>query len=107
MTTPCLICNSSAVLSQEAAKALTLMVCTLNGFLSVAQRAHMPDQVELGETQSPIERAMTLLVEGVASATSDWTENQALLLDVQRYQFMGFDCVCLRCGAKFDAATEP
>ena len=107
MTTPCLICNSSAVLSQEAAKAITLLLCTLNGFLSVAQRARMPDQPELGEYQSPVEQALTLLIDGIVSATSDWTENQALLLDVQRYQFMGFDCVCLRCGAKFDAVTQP
>lgn len=107
MTTPCLICNSSAVLSQEAVKAITLLLCTLSGFLRVAQRARIPDQPEFRETHSPIEQLLTLLIDGVASATSDWTDNQALLLDVQRYQFMGFDCVCLRCGAKFDAAIDP
>ena len=27
---------------------------------------------------------------------------QAFIADVERFQFAGFDCLCLRCGARFD-----
>lgn len=31
----------------------------------------------------------------------------AFTRDMQKYQFGTFDCLCLHCGAHFDATTEP
>lgn len=100
MTTRCLICNSSAVLSKEAARAIALLICTLNGLLRAAQKARaqpVPEQAD-----SPIEQAFSVMLDGISGAVNGWEDSQAFIRDVQRYQFLKYDCLCLRCGATFD-----
>lgn len=100
MTTRCLICNSSAVMSKEAARAIALLICTLNGLVRATQTARA--QPPLAPADSPIEHAFSVMLDGVSGAVNSWEDSQAFIRDVQRYQFMTYDCLCLRCGATFD-----
>lgn len=104
MSTHCLICDSTAVISKDAAKAIALLICTLNGFLRAAQQP-CHSQPKPPMCDSPVEQAFNLMLDGVAGAVNSWTDSQAFIRDVQRYQFMDYDCLCLRCGAKFDASA--
>ena len=101
MSINCLICNSSAVMSKDAAKAIALLICTLNGFLCATRQARSPGQTE-APTESPIEQAFNLMVDGVSGAVSSWANSTTFIKDVQKYQFMHYGYLCLRCGAKFD-----
>ena len=108
MSSRCLICNSSAVMSKDAAKAIALLICTLNGFIRAAQQARAPGQArDAQEPCNPMEYAFSLMIDGVAGAVTSWRDSQAFIHDVQRYQFMEYDCLCLRCGAKFDELADP
>jgi len=105
MSIHCLICNSSAVMSKDAAKAIALLICTLNGFLRAAQQAHSPGQAG-APADSPIEQAFNLMIDGVSGAVSSWANSTAFIKDVQKYQFMHYGYLCLRCGAKFDELPD-
>lgn len=105
MATRCLICNSSVVLSKEAAKALALLTGTLDGFLDGLQRSAGHHSATPDQNERPLERAFNLMIDGVAGASSRWADTQDFIRDVRKYQFMECDCLCLRCGAKFDEAS--
>lgn len=49
---------------------------------------------------------LDLIGESVSSTTSGYTALTALPKDVQKYQFGDYDCLCLRCGAKFDQNAD-
>lgn len=104
MSTRCLICDSSAVVSADAVKAVVLLISTLHGFLRAA-RQFQPADASPGEATS-MENVLTLLANGVKASEQKWTENQTFLKDVQHFQFRQYDCLCLRCGALFDENTE-
>lgn len=110
MATRCLICNSSVVLSKDAAKALALLIGTLDGFLGGIEKSAV--HLRAGnfatsdlQNERPLERAFNLMIDGVAGASSRWAATQDFIRDVRKYQFMDCDCFCLRCGAKFDEAS--
>lgn len=104
MVTRCLICNSSAVMSKDAAKAIALLIGTLDGFLQGLQQSKA--QPDMG---SPLELAFDRMLDGLSHASAHWERSSDFARDVQRHQFMHYDCLCLRCGAMFDAqaASEP
>jgi len=101
----CLICNSKAVLSKEAANAAVMLIGTIDSFLLSVRQAHTQGQ----ETQpeSLLVQLLDLIGESVSSATSGYTAMTAFARDVQKYQFGDYDCLCLRCGARFDQNLEP
>ena len=88
-----LICDSSAVLTRDAAKGLTLLAGLLNGAIKGAQRPHE------GSGQAA-------LLNGLAAVVPACPEARKAAEDVARFHFAGFDCLCLRCGALFDETAE-
>lgn len=89
----CLICDSSAVLTRDAAKGLTLLVGLFNGAIRGTQRPHE------GNDHAD-------LLSGLAAVAPAYPEARKAAEDVARFHFAGFDCLCLRCGALFDETTE-
>ncbi|PAU53496.1 hypothetical protein [Pseudomonas indica] len=104
MTTRCLICNSSVVLSKDAAIALARLIGTLDGFLrGIQQSATRPQTIAADlHYERPLEQAFNLMIDGIAGAASSWPDINDFIRDVRRHQFMEYDCLCLRCGAKYD-----
>lgn len=104
MTKRCLICSSSVVLSKDAAKALARLMGALDGFLYGIQKSSAREQPVVSDLhcESPLERAFNLMIDGVSGAASNWNNTSDFIRDVRKYQFMEYDCLCLRCGAKYD-----
>ncbi|MEB0027384.1 hypothetical protein QN375_16630 [Pseudomonas sp. MH9.2] len=100
----CLICESKAVLSKEAANAAVLLIGTIDSFLLGVRQAHIQDSGVDSEIkhESLLMQLLDLIGESVSSATSGYTAMTAFARDVQKYQFSHYDYLCLRCGAKFD-----
>ncbi|HBO3902604.1 hypothetical protein [Pseudomonas aeruginosa] len=109
MITRCLICNSSVVLSKDAAKALARMMGTLDGFLRGFQQSHARQQQSTSDLhyESPLERAFNLMLDGICGAAANWNSTDDFVRDVRRFQFMEYDCLCLRCGAKYNEEPTP
>ncbi|MGV6476503.1 hypothetical protein [Azotobacter vinelandii] len=93
MKRQCLICDSSAVLTRDAAKGLSLLAGLFNGAIKGAQRPHG----ESGQAD---------LLSGLAAVAPAYPEARNAAEDVVRFHFAGFDCLCLRCGALFDETAE-
>lgn len=97
MLRQCLICESKAVLTQEAAMGIALLVGLANGALHGAQNAHQDGQDRLG---------YSALLNGLAAITPTYPAALRAAEDVAKYHFAGFDCICLRCGALFNEDAE-
>lgn len=96
----CLICNSSAVLSRDAASAIALMLGIAESFIKGAQR----DTVSASSAGTPpLVQGVNMLIGGASAVSSDWDAINTWIQNMQRYQFMGYTNLCLRCGALFDA----
>lgn len=92
MNRQCLICESRAVLTREAARGLALLVGLLDGAIQGARSAHE-------------ECSHGVLMSGLAAITPTYPAARDAAEDVARYHFAGFDCLCLRCGALFNEGT--
>lgn len=101
MTTRCLICNSSVVLSKDAAQAIVRLIRALDGFLRGIQRSTRPPAFGL-PCESPLERAFSLIIDGISGAASRWADTSDFIHNVRKHQFIEYDCLCLRGGAKYD-----
>lgn len=97
MLRQCLICESRAILTQEAAMGIALLVGLADGALHGAQHAQQDGQDSLG---------YTALLSGLAAITPAYPAALRVAEDVAKYHFAGFDCICLRCGALFNADAE-
>lgn len=100
METRCLICESTLVVIKAQAQAVSLLLGTLGGFLDGCSEIHTQSGApSIGDTfQMGLER----LTRAVESATSGCAQGWEFAQDVQRYHFGEFECLCLRCGARFD-----
>lgn len=105
----CLICNSSVVLSKDAARAAALLIGTLEGALRGAQQSIIRQTCTNHAYKSPLEQAFEAMANGVSTAASNWDCTQEFIFDMHRYQFAEYDYLCLRCGARFDeqSAASP
>ncbi|PBJ92156.1 hypothetical protein CMV24_28630 [Pseudomonas plecoglossicida] len=92
MNRPCLICDSRAVMTRDAAKGLALLVGLTDG---AAQ----------GSRSAPGECHRDMLMNGLAAITPTSSAALDAAEDVAHFHFGGFDCQCLRCGGLFDAAA--
>ncbi|KSE91522.1 hypothetical protein AO934_27025 [Pseudomonas aeruginosa] len=92
MNRQCLICESRAVMTRDAARGLALAVGLIDGAVQGARSA--PGKCGHG-----------MLMSGLAAITPAYPAARDAAEDVARYHFAGFDCLCLRCGALFDAAV--
>jgi hypothetical protein len=108
MTSRCLICNSSVVLTKDAAKAIALLMGALNGFLKGIQRSttHSPPISTNAINGNPLEQAFNLMIDGISGAASSWASTEDFIRDVRKYQFMNYDYQCLRCGAIFNEKAK-
>ena len=97
MLRQCLICESRAVLTQEAAMGIALLVGLANGALQGAQNAQQDGQDRLG---------YSALLNGLAAISPTYPTALRVAEDVAKYHFAGFDCICLRCGALFNEGAE-
>ena len=93
MNRQCLICDSSAVLTRDAAKGLTLLIGLLNGAIVGAQRPHERSG------QFALLSGLTAILPAYPAAREEADE-------VVRFHFADFDSLCLRCGALFNEAAE-
>lgn len=100
MTPRCLICDSKAVLSKEAANAAVMLIGTIDNFLLGICQAHT--QGLETRPESLLVQLLDVIGESVSSASSGYTALTAFARDMRKYQFSHYDCLCLRCGAKFD-----
>ncbi len=103
METRCLICESTLVVAKAQSQAFSLLLGTLGGFLDGCSETRVQSNTHqnrsIGDTfQIVLER----LTRAVESATSGCAESWEFAQDVQRYHFGEFECLCLRCGARFD-----
>lgn len=104
MSRRCLICESSAILTKDAAVGIVLMVGIAGGWLLAINQARKDQQ---SQACSSLEGWHNLLLGGLASVAPSYQSALRFAADVTRYQFGGFDCHCLRCGAIFnDAPVE-
>jgi len=103
MSHQCLICESTAVINQNTARTITLFVAALNGFVRGWQ-THQP--LAARDNEDPVAWFLQHLSGVVSSAAAEWSTHAAFVQDMEKYQFGGFDCLCLRCGALFDTPPE-
>lgn len=92
MNRQCLICESRAVITRDAARGLALLVGLIEGAVQGARSA-------------PGEYGHDVLMSGLAAITPAYPTARDAAEDVARFHFADFDCLCLRCGALFDAAV--
>ncbi|WP_060495074.1 hypothetical protein [Pseudomonas sp. GTC 16482] len=92
MNRQCLICESRAVMPRDAAKGLALLVGLVDGALQ-------------GVRSTPSVCSHGMLMSGLAAITPTYPAALDAAEDVARFHFGGFECLCLRCGALFDAAV--
>lgn len=107
MSTRCLICESSAVLSNESVGTLVMLASVIGGFMNAARRPSAQEAASPEVKPINLEQVLGFLTEGIELAQRQWAENQPFLQDARRFQFMQHDCLCLRCGALFNRAPEP
>ena len=93
MITPCLICDSEAILTREAAMGTALLAGLVNAAIQGAQRER---------TEAHDDTGYSLLLNGLAEIASTYPQAMAAAGDVAKYHFAGFDCLCLRCGARYN-----
>lgn len=96
----CLICNSSAVLTRDAASAIARVLGIAKSFIMGAQRVAVSTS---SADAQPLAQALNMITGGASAISSDWEGINTWIQDMQRYQFMGYTNLCLRCGALFDA----
>jgi hypothetical protein len=104
----CLICESKAVLSKDAASTAVLLIGTIDSFLLGVRQAHIQHSgVDSGiKHESLLMQLLDLIGESVSSATSGYTAMTTFAKDVQKYQFGHHNYLCLRCGAQFDQYAD-
>lgn len=96
----CLICESSAVISQDSARAMVQLITVLNGFVRGLQ---IPPPTESPHPVEPTVWLLQNMTTAVNSATLAFRGSDTFIQDMQKYQFGLFTCSCLRCGARFDS----
>lgn len=72
MPTPCLICNSSVVLSKEAAQVIANLIGCLDAFLRGIQPPTEPGgHTQLGQ-RGPLEQAFNRMLQGLSAVNTSW-----------------------------------
>ncbi len=104
MSRRCLICESSAILTKDAAVSIALLVSIAGGWL---QAVHHTRKDARDHTSSPLEHYYNLLLGGLASVVPSYRSASQVAADITLYQFGDFNFLCLRCGARFNEEEAP
>jgi len=102
MNTQCLICESSAVIDRQTAHTIVLAIGALREFM----QSWMQTLKTLQPGEEPAQWLLHCLGHATCVSERIRPDLQSFITDVERYQFGGFDCLCLRCGARFDALSD-
>ncbi|OSO75022.1 hypothetical protein B6N17_001650 [Stutzerimonas stutzeri] len=93
MSRQCLICESKAVITCEAAKGLALLLGLVDGAIHGARRA-------------PVKGSHDALTNGLTEILPSYPLALRAAEDVERFHFAGFGCLYLRCGARSNEGAE-
>jgi len=88
----CLICDSKAILTKATAQGITLLLSLTHSALQEAQKGQE-------HAQTPDSHP---LINGLAAITPALPSALRAAEDVAKYHFATFNCLCLRCGARFE-----
>lgn len=89
----CLICESTAILTKATAQGITLLLSLSDSALQQAQKGH-EDAQALGSHP---------LINGLAAIPPPALPSALRVAeDVAKYYLGAFNCLCLRCGVRFD-----
>ena len=80
-------------MTREAAKGLALLIGLIDGAIQGAGRAQ-------------IEGSHDAFTNGLAEIIPSYPSALRGAEDVGRFHFAGFNCLCLRCGARFNEGAE-
>lgn len=80
-------------MTREATKGLALLIGLVDGAIQGARRAQ-------------IEGSHDALTNGLTEIIPSYPSALRVAEDVGRFHFAGFDCLCLRCGARFNEGAE-
>ena len=83
MSRRCLICESSAILTKDAAVSIALIMGIGGGWLQAVQQAHKDTQ---SHTETPLEHWYNLLLDGLASVVPSYHSALQIASDITRYQ---------------------
>ncbi len=92
----CLICESRAILTQEAAIGIVLLMGLAEGWLRASHPTRKPTPSQSISLFAPW---YSLILSRLASVAPSYRSALQVAADITRYQFGGFNCQCLRCGA--------
>lgn len=99
MTITCLLCDSRAVLDKDAALGAALFINMASSLFEGCQPiAIQPSQ----DSTQPGDDANDLLLNTLRNVFKRAQLNTQLLDDIGKYQFGGFNRLCLRCGTRFN-----
>lgn len=109
MITRCLICNSSVVLTRETAETLLRTLEMRKIFIQGIQHASTEAKTPPSDLhcESPLSHLLQLLQKGLSKIDISEKSTNDFITDVHRFHFLGNDCLCLRCGSKYDNQPLP
>lgn len=95
MSRQCLICDSPAILTRQAAIGIALVIRLANSAVREAQNTNEK------------KRNLLWLLDAAAGIASAYPDALRTAERVAKFQLSRFDCLCLECGALFYTETEP
>lgn len=105
MNRHCFICESKAILTKDAAMGVAVLACVAKAYSKGVCQAQVayPD----GESHhgSSLEYGYVPMQAGLGATLPALHLGLNAAADVATYYFGVFNCLCLRCGARFDEAN--
>lgn len=102
MTITCLLCDSRAVLDKDAALGGALVINMASSLLEGCQPVVTQPPQSSTQTEDDNYDSNARLLNALRNVFNRAQLNTQLLDDISKYQFGGFNRLCLRCGARFD-----
>lgn len=109
MTTHCLVCDSTAVIPKDAAKAMAILVSIINGAIQGATSASLPTPTAdaVGPHGRALSQLLAVIRAGLSGAAAGDKAATELSRSIEKYWFSTHDCLCLNCGFYFDQSVGP
>lgn len=101
MTIHCIVCDSTAVIPKDAAKAVATMVTIIHGAIQGAATSTAPAE-NTGPHGRILGQLLAVVRAGLSGAHSGDMAGTELSRSIEKYWFSTHDCLCLSCGFYFD-----